>query len=64
MDWELEYLTYSNGQEMGIQTMEMLTEAHKQSRDPVKAQLLDYWNCRADNLGNLLSMTAMTASVA
>jgi len=60
-DWEVEYSTYSNRQESVLETMEMLIDAQKGNHDPAKTQLLDHWNCRADNLGSLLAITASIA---
>lgn len=57
-EWEVEYSAYSAAQETEMLTMGMLIEARKQSWKSVNSQLLDYWNGRADNLGNLLSIAA------
>jgi len=57
-DWESEYSSYITGHETGMLTMGVLIEAHQPSSDPVKSQLLDYWNSRADSLGNLLNIVA------
>jgi hypothetical protein len=58
VEWEAEYSTHCATHDHGVYTMGMLIEAHKHSDDPAKSQILDYWNSRADNLGNLLNIVA------
>lgn len=60
-DWESEYSGYTTTHETGMHTMGTLIEAHKRNEDPVNSRLLDYWNGRADNLGNLLNIVASIA---
>jgi hypothetical protein len=57
-EWESEYADYSTTQETRMLTMGMLIEAREHSYNSAKSQLLDSWNGRADNLGNLLNIAA------
>lgn len=60
MEWETEYSFSNNGQGTSLQTIGMLIEASKRNHDPTITQLMDHWNCRADNLGILLTTVAST----
>ncbi|KAH8904194.1 hypothetical protein BR93DRAFT_971259 [Coniochaeta sp. PMI_546] len=56
-EWEAEYTAYSATYDSGMHTMGMLIDAHNRSLDDVsKSNLLDIWNARTDNLGQLLNI--------
>jgi hypothetical protein len=56
-EWEAEYTAYAALYGSGMHTMGMLIEAHKWSLENVSsAQLLDMWNARTDDLGQLLNI--------
>lgn len=56
-EWEAEYTAYSAGWDTGMHTMGMLIDAHNRSREDMsKSTLLDLWNARTDNLGELLNI--------
>jgi len=60
-DWEAEYTAYSAGYDTGMHTLGMLMDAHSRGHEDIsKSSLLDLWNARIDNLGELLNI--MTSS--
>jgi hypothetical protein len=60
-EWEVEYTAYSATYDSGMHTMGMLIDAHNKSmEDASRSNLLNIWNARTDNLGELLNIVTST----
>lgn len=58
-EWEVECSASAAAYEPGMHTTGILVDAHQRSSaDVSKATLLDIWNARADNLGELLNIVS------